>query len=276
MSADQANAVEAPERVGLLTTLQRGLRILEAVARHGGDATAKSLSAETGIRRGTCYHLLRTLQHEGYVSRLPGGHYVLGPRVAFLQDGLRRRFSATPEIKRVLRELRDRVNETSYIAAWQGDAIVLQDVLEGNHAVGIRDLTPGYRDNPHARASCQAILAALPRERARSFLASHAMPALTPNTLTTMDAVLERLDETAERGYALDREEFAEEVCCVSAAFYDASGFPVGSLTVSAPTSRFERKLDELVAAVTAAAEQASRLFGFSGKFPPPRPSADR
>jgi IclR family transcriptional regulator, acetate operon repressor len=261
---------EAP--TGLLSTLQRGLRVLEVVAREGGEATAQSLSAETGIKRGTCYHLLRTLNHEGYVSRLPGGHYVLGPRVAVLQDGMRRRFSASPDVRRVLRDLRDRVNETSYIAGWQGDAIVLLDSLEGDQAVTIRDLTPGYRENAHARASCQAILAALPRDRARSFLASQAMPALTPKTLTTLDDVMRRLDETAKLGYAVDREEFSEEVCCVSAAFFEASGFPVGSFTVSVPAARFERKLDLLAAAVLDAAAEASRLSGYSGELPPARP----
>ena len=61
-----------------LLTLQRGLKVLEAVAEHPGKITAKELSANLGIRPGVCYHLLRTLEEGGYVVRLQFPAYPLG------------------------------------------------------------------------------------------------------------------------------------------------------------------------------------------------------
>jgi IclR family acetate operon transcriptional repressor len=260
----------------LLKTLQRGLLVLEHIAELDAQATAKLLSEQTGLRIGTCYHLLRTLQHEGYVVRLPGGRYALGPRVAFLHDRWQGQFVAMPELKAILRALRDRVNETSYIAGWQGNAIVLQDSLDGTNPVGVRYLTHGYRENPHARASCRSILSLLSEDRADAFLASYGeLAALTENTITDRAELKENLREVAALGYALDDEEFAEGVCCCSAAFVDAGGFPIGSLTISAPTGRFEQKREEVVAAVMDAAHQASRLFGYEGSYPPPAELAE-
>jgi IclR family acetate operon transcriptional repressor len=266
----ESRATDSVPEPSLLKTLQRGLLVLEQIAEQDAQATAKLLSEQTGLRIGTCYHLLRTLQHEGYVVRLPGGRYALGPRVAFLHDRWQAQFVAMPELKAILRVLRDRVNETSYIAGWQGNAIVLQDSLDGTNPVGVRYLRHGYRENPHARASCRSILSLLSEQRANAFLASYGeLSSLTERTITDPEALKENLREAARLGYALDYEEFAEGVCCCSAAFVDAGGFPIGSLTISAPTGRFEDKRDELISAVVDAGIQASRLFGYEGTYPP-------
>ena len=63
---------------GVLLSLKRGLRILEAIATSNGASTAKSLRHETHIKIGTCYHILRTLEDEGFVMRLPGSRLGLG------------------------------------------------------------------------------------------------------------------------------------------------------------------------------------------------------
>ena len=265
MSASEA----AKPKTGILSTLQRGLRLLEAVAEGGGEATAKELSERTGIRLGTCYHLLRTMQEEGYIVRLPGGRYALGGRLAFLYESLRKRVSPTPEIAEILRALHKRTNETAYVAGWYGDEITLQQYLEGNQAVAVRGLEVGYRDNPHARASCKAILAALPEERVREYLGPRGLPQLTVNTITDLDSLLAQLAETAARGYAVDREEFSSGVCCVSAAFVDQRSLPLGSFTISVPAARFEETLGQLVDAVLEAARRASEAHGYTGVFPP-------
>jgi IclR family acetate operon transcriptional repressor len=266
----------AKPKAGILSTLQRGLRLLEAIAEDGGEATAKGLSERTGIRLGTCYHLLRTLQEEGYVVRFPGGRYALGGQLAFLYESLRRRLAPTPEVVEILRGLHARLDETSYVAGWYGDEIALQRHFEGKQAVAVRGLEVGYRDNPHARASCKSILAALPEERVREYLAPRGLTRLTANTITDLDSFLEHLRAGAARGYAVDREEFCRGVCCVSAAFLDRRSTPVGSFTISVPTARFDEKLDQLVEALLDAAHEASTLQGYTGLLQTPGGALER
>ena len=96
------------KRPAVLTTLQRGLRMLEAVAEGDGEATARSLNERTGVRIATCYHLLRTLQQEGYVARYPGGRYGLGERLAYLHDRMRARLTPLPELAEAMRRVAQR------------------------------------------------------------------------------------------------------------------------------------------------------------------------
>ncbi|MCQ0020910.1 helix-turn-helix domain-containing protein [Actinomadura madurae] len=52
----------------LIQSLQRGLRLVEAVVEQG-PMTARTLSKATGLGMPTTYHLLRTLVYEGYLER---------------------------------------------------------------------------------------------------------------------------------------------------------------------------------------------------------------
>jgi IclR family transcriptional regulator, acetate operon repressor len=255
-----------------LSTLQRGLRVLEAVAAEHGQITAKQLSKSTGITQGTCYHVLRTLQEEGYVTRLPGGHYELNGRVAFLQDSLRSRLTPDLKVLAIMRDLHEAVNETTCVCGWYREQIVVQWYLEPRRALHARSLEIGYVDNAHARASTKAMLAFLPETYVRAYFASRSLPKLTANTITDIDGLLCSLAKAARRGCAIDREEMAKGVCCIGAPYFDSRAFPVGAYGLSAPTDRFDENYDHLVDAVIAAARDTSQKYGYIGPYPPTTP----
>jgi IclR family transcriptional regulator, acetate operon repressor len=253
-----------------LLTLQRGLKILEAVAEQPGRITAKELSANLAIRPGVCYHLLRTLEEGGYVVRLPRGKYDLNGRVSFLQDTFRSRLTPDLGVLTILRDLHEQVDETTAICGWHGQRIVVQWYLEPRRALHARSLEIGYEGNSHARASTRAILAYLTEVEVRAYFACSSRPKLTPNTLTEIDELVEELKRIARVGYAVDREELSRGVCCVGAAYFDERGFPVGAYGVSVPTDRFDEADDGLIQAVSKAANMASATLGYSGRLPPP------
>jgi DNA-binding IclR family transcriptional regulator len=64
----------------LVRSLQRGLRIINVVA-ESGPVHAKPVARHVGLPLPTAYHLLRTLVHDGYLTRLDDGSYVLGGRL---------------------------------------------------------------------------------------------------------------------------------------------------------------------------------------------------
>lgn len=267
-----ASHAAARNAASVLLSLKRGLRILEAIASSNGTATAKALSQETNIKIGTCYHILRTLEEEGYVVRLPGSRFGLGSRVAFLHDNLRAHLAPPPELLDILARLSADVGETVYISGWYGDSIVLQRYIEGRNAVHVRSLEIGYSGFAHARASGKAILAFLPAEKVQGYLALHPLARRTANTITDATVFLQHLREVTRHGYAVDREEFADGVSCVSAPIFDRNESPIGAYTVSLPSHRLESKLDEIAGAVKRAAIQASVALGFLGTYPPPSP----
>ncbi|WPO87721.1 IclR family transcriptional regulator [Herbiconiux sp. KACC 21604] len=245
----------------LLQTLTRGLDVLELVATSNGQATAKMIASTIGLRSSTCYHLLRTLKQAGYVVRVEGGTYDVGPRAGALGHHLDTRFGPSPEISALLSRLHNKTRETAYVCGWYHGSIVMQQFIGGTHPLVVKQLEVGYSGNMHARASCKSVLAHLPEDIVAAMFSGVELAALTPKTTTSYPALVAQLAEVRGRGYAIDDEEFHEGVCCVSSAFFDAQNNPVGSFTVSVPSNRSESLFTSVAAEVHEAASLATTML---------------
>lgn len=245
----------------LLQTLTRGLEVLELVATSNGQATAKMIAHTVGLRSSTCYHLLRTLKQAGYVVRVEGGTYDVGPRAGALGHHLDTRFGPSPEISALLSRLHNKTQETAYVCGWYHGSIVMQQFIGGTHALVVKQLEVGYSGNMHARASCKSVLAHLPEDIVAAMFSGVELAALTPKTTTTYPALVAELAQVRRRGFAADDEEFHEGVCCVSSAFFDAQDNPVGSFTVSVPSNRASSLLTTVAAEVHEAASLATTML---------------
>ncbi|GII34812.1 IclR family transcriptional regulator [Planotetraspora mira] len=248
-------------RKTVLRTLERGLHVLEAVAAADGTATAKMLSRQLGLKPGTCYHLLRTLLAGGYVVRLPSGRYDVGHRAASLNRHLQRRSGPSPELAVILTRLHNKFNEVSFVSGWNHGTLTLQHYISGQGTLGVGDLDVGYTGHMHARASCKSVLAFLPEEQVAAMFRGVELDAVTPHTIVDHDELIVELAQVRRRGYAVDREEFSAGVCCLSAPFFDETGSPTGSFTVSVPAARFQERQAALTTAVREAASTATGLL---------------
>ncbi|HVA38712.1 MAG TPA: IclR family transcriptional regulator [Candidatus Dormibacteraeota bacterium] len=247
----------------LLGTIVRGLRALDYLATQPNGATPKELSRALRWNISTCYHVLNTLEAEGYAVRdAATTAFRLGPSVGRLAQGYSARFAVLPAVRPVVVELARVTSENAYVAVREAREIVIADIVESTQRVRVERLHPGYGENIHARALGKAVLAHLPWSEARSQFLSEELPKLTPSTKTDLEAIRSELETTRARGYSLDLEEFCEGVCCVGAPIFGAQGAVVGAVSVSVPTYRFEPSQAALIRAVRDAARQATRQLG--------------
>ncbi len=269
-NADAAAGPISTAEGTVLQTLLRGLAVLDAVAERDGTATAKTLARQLGLSQGTCYHLLRTLRHDGYVVRLPGGQFDVGPRGAALATNIGLRTGPSPDISAILTRLHNKTRETAFVCGWYHGALHRQQVIAGLHSLTVKNLEVGYVGNMHARASCLVILAQLDESHVRTMFEGVELTQLTPNTITTYDALIAELNSVRRKGYALDIEAFEADICCVAAPFFDANNAPAGSFTVSVPVSRFAQTRNSLINEVREAGVLATNLFKTGRLSPKP------
>lgn len=251
-----------------LRTLSRGLEVLEAIAAADGTASAKSLARQLDLNRSTCYHILRTLQEDGFVTRLPKGTYIVGSRAARLSKTVADHTRPDPTLSALLSRLHRLTRETVYISGWYHGTVTLQEWIAGLHMLNVGNLDVGYTGNMHARASCKAILSHLPLRDVDAMLPDDSFTQLTPNTIRDHDALAAELKLVAQRGYAVDAEEYEVGVSCVAAPFFDAAGRPSGAFAVSAPTSRFNRDLGSLSTHVRDVAHRATAYLRTTSPTP--------
>jgi DNA-binding IclR family transcriptional regulator len=219
-------------RPTLIQSVQRALRLLEALAEHDGRARAKELARATGLPLATTYHLLRTCAHEGWLQRLDDGSYVLGHRI----DVVRAQGSAARGVahaRPALEWLRDELGGAVYLARYVDGEIVVGEIVDSVRAPRI-DLWVGVHDAAHATALGKCILGQLPEDDRDEYLARHPLHDLTPRTVVDR----RRLRFPAPGDVAVDDGEYAVGVCCLAAPVAAAGGTGAVGVVSSASAVR--------------------------------------
>lgn len=213
---------DRPEKSSTLIGVERTARVLSAVA----DANVGNLteiSRRTELNEATVLRYLNSLAALGYIERFNATQYRLGWEVFRLGQ---RAFSGQvpsevvlPTMERLMHEF----NETVNFAAHKERSVVILEVVEGRRAVKkVSDV--GQSDPWHASALGKALLATMPDSVWRDIVASTGLPELTPYTITTMKKMDAEIKEIRKQGFAVDREEAAEELTCVAAAIPTSDG----------------------------------------------------
>ena len=106
-------------------------------------------------------------------------------------------------------------------------------------------------------------MAYLPDAEVDAVVAAHGLPRFTDNTITTPEALRERLHRVRLDGYARDEEEIEVGLRCLAAPITDHAGRPTAALAISAPASRMDpERVAALIPQVKATALRISRMLG--------------
>lgn len=251
-----------------LGTVRRALALLEWVAARSSPPSVKECAEALGLNLTTCYHLVNTLSDARYLLKDSDRRLSVGPQVALLYGALARGSQPARGLLPIVERLRERTGETCYLSSWDSGEVLMQLVVESPQALRVSGLYVGSRGDAYCRASGKAMLAFLGRREREAYLTGRTFEAVTPHTITDPDQLREELRLTAERGYAVDQEEFEAGVCCVAVPYFDVSGHVRGALSVSMPTFRAPLMGEQIRPQLLRAGEEVSRTLGFPGPYP--------
>lgn len=222
----------------LISSVQRAMRLLEAVAGHEYGAPAKQLARETGLALPTAYHLLRTLVYEGYLRR-EKGLFFLGEAAERLSgSGARQKRRST--VADALAHCRDSTGAPVYYAMYREGEIEVMCVSDtpGNPAV---EEWADFRETGHAHALGQCLLSQLDEDARRDHLDRHPARSLTPYTVRDDRALLRRLERIRRTAPVTERQEYALGTVC--AAIPIIVGTTVAAVAISLPSHQSGRLL---------------------------------
>ncbi|WP_411158466.1 IclR family transcriptional regulator [Streptomyces sp. CBMA291] len=222
----------------MIGSVQRALRLLEAVASHADGAPAKQLARETGLPLPTTYHLLRTLTHEGYLRR-EKGVFVLGGAAVRLAGGeavQNRRI----KIEDSLARWRDEIGVPVYFAVYAEGEIEVVAVADAPSSPAVEEWAD-FRETAHAHAIGQCLLSQLDPKSRQDHLDRHPVEALTPYTVRNQRLLLERLGGLERMEPLVERQEYALGTVC--GAIPVTVGSTAAAVAISLPFHQQERLL---------------------------------
>lgn len=233
------------------------LLTLLARAEHGmrADEVATALERSTS----TAYNLLDTLCQERFVVHAEDGSYHLTTETAGLVPGERSR-RLPGGLAGVLDELFARTHKRVYLAAAHSGQTVIPLVRGRQGMPVIPGLGARIGENAHALGLGKIALSLLD-ERALERYISHGLRAFTPATIVSPERLRAQLAEIRAGSVAADREEFAEDFCCLAMPVRDARGRAVAALGISMSARSFELEHEALSETLREVAEQASEAL---------------
>jgi DNA-binding IclR family transcriptional regulator len=241
----------------LIQSVQRALRLVEAVAALDGRARAKELARAVGLSLSTTYHLLRTLTHEGYLTRLDDGSYVLGPSLSSVTSQ-QRMSSVLARARPTMQGLRDELKAPVYLALYLDGEIAVVEIVDSPKAPSI-DLWVGIHDSAHATALGKCILGTLDDESRQDYLARHPLHSLTRRTVTDRRALEDEIHHSTP--LARDDEEYALGVHCLATPVLTPDY--VGAVAVARQGTRGRSRVGTgTAAALTRGADRIARSLG--------------
>lgn len=263
-SGVRRGGIESPDDRGRLGPLLNGLSVLKTFTIHEPLLGVTEIATRVGLHKSTVSRILAALEQEGFVERdHTSRRFRLGLGVIALAGPL----LADLEVRHVgyptLQDLTVRTGETSALMIWNEQEAVCVDQVPSPNQIK-HSTAVGTRYSTGASACVRVLTAALPRPRVAALISSGT---LTGPGTSSVEAYLERLDQVAEDGYAVNYGETTVDEVGVAAPVRDHRGQVVAAVLISAPKFRVSTdRVALLVEAVRAAADEiTSRLGGRPG-----------
>lgn len=235
------------------TSPRRILEIVEAVCRNPQAATASSLARSLDIPLPTVYRLLDTLSEEQFIATSPSGSFIPGDRLRSIVLNSLQYEPMVTRRRAILRQLSNRLDETVSLSIPRGAELIYFDRLESHWPFQI-NLKIGDPLPLHCCASGKLYLSSFGLKDAINVFRKIRTGRRARNTITSVKRFTIELSRIRRQGYALDDEEWFDDMVGASVPIRNRRGALCACLSTHAvitrkPLSRLEGQIVDMQAA---------------------------
>jgi len=228
-----------------------------------GAAGLSELSEALDINKSSLHRFLAVLVRMGYVEKRDSGRYEPTLKVYRIGSEVKGRLSIAGIARPYMQQLNRVLGETVNLAVFTDNWVVVIERIESSKTLRTNLVIGGHLP-AHCTAFGKIFLSEMTSEDLARHLSGSPLEAFTKNTLTSTSALEKELAGIRKNGYAIDDQELAEGVRCISAPIRDASGRVAAAVSVSTPSSRISKEqLLSFRQPIMAATAEISKALGF-------------
>ncbi len=223
------------------TSIDVALNVLELFSAEKREAGITEMAGLLGKKASTIHRTVSVLKNRGYIEQaLQRGKYRLGLKAFELGCVYQNQSDVMNEAMGRLETLASKTQETINLAVLdQGmKEIAYIAKIDSPHVLKT-DIQIGTKLLAHCTALGKVLLASLDQPvLEKLFPPGTALPAYTSKSISSTGQLRRKLAEIRRNGYALDAEEFRNEVVCVAMPYRDMNGRVVAAISVTGPAFR--------------------------------------
>lgn len=220
-----------------MTSLERGLAVLQAFSQERRVLTTSQISQRTGIPRAAVRRCLYTLAKLGFVTEEDNRLFSLRPRVLKLGHAYLATTPLAHAAQPVLRHISGTLNESSSVAILDGDEILYIARASTSRIMSI-DLHIGSRLPAYCTSMGRVLLAQLSPDALDAYLDRTKRIQYTPRTIVSRDGLLDTLESVRCNGYALVDQELEIGLRSIAVPVKGADGRATAALNVGVQAAR--------------------------------------
>jgi IclR family transcriptional regulator, pca regulon regulatory protein len=222
-----------------MASLARGLTVLRAFSAQRPHQSISQLSVRTEIPRAAVRRCLHTLMRLGYVGHDPERRtFTLRPKVLSLGYAYLSSIPMVTLAQPVLDALSERLHESSSLAVLEADDIVYVARSKTTRRLMSVDLNVGSRLPAYCTSLGRVLLAALPPEELKQYLARVQPVRYTQRTVTSREHLRSIIDEARRDSVSIVDEELEIGLRSIAVPIVDARGRVCAAINASSQASR--------------------------------------
>jgi IclR family pca regulon transcriptional regulator len=246
-----------------MTSLARGLIVIQAFTQQNPQMTISQLSIKTGLSRAAVRRCLYTLTKLGFAGAEDGQRYALRPRMLSLSHTYTTSSTLSQSAQPILERMSSLYRESFSVATLDGDEIVYIARTQVPSRVMAVDLHIGSRLPAYCTSMGRVLLAFLPPEQLELYLNRAELIPHTTRTITSVEKLRLTLRNVRRLGYALVDQELEVGLRSLAVPVYAPNGRVVATVNLSGNAPRmpvFDMQTHFLAPLRNAAAELGAHL----------------
>ncbi|MGH9701783.1 MAG: IclR family transcriptional regulator domain-containing protein [Candidatus Acidiferrales bacterium] len=245
-----------------MTSLARGLVVIQAFSERKNQQTISHLSGKTGLSRAAVRRCLYTLVKLGFAGSDDGRHFFLRPRILTLGHSYISSMPLATAAQPVLQHVSRLLHESCSIATLDGDDIVYIARVNVTRIMSI-DLGVGSRLPAFCTSMGRVLLANLPPEDLEAYLGRMKFTRHTERTITSAEKLRQVLGVVKRNGYAIVDQELELGLRSMAVPIQSPNGSAVAALNVGTHAQRvsLQNLQAKFLPHLRAAAQELSMLL---------------
>ena len=245
-----------------VSALARGLSVIETFGPGRSHQTLAEVAKLTGLNRATVRRLLHTLVDMRYAD-FDGQRFSLNSRTLRLGYAYLSSLPFWELAQKRMEKLADQYGESWALGVLEDTDVVFVARVQSASQIMAINLTIGSRMPLYASGVGRVLLAGLPDADLNRYLAQvGTLSALTSHTLTTVEALRAKIEETRQQGWTISNQEYEYGLMALAVPVRDRQGRVIAALNLGSHANRMTP--EQMVADYLKPLQQAAADIGQS------------